>query len=239
MNKLELQQWLNKKIKENKLNIPLLVEDGNPGSLTRATFIQVFVNKNPARVTDQQLMELSKTLGEVGIKKIKAVAKVESGGFGWFSSGLPKILYERHFFYRFIKKALVVAGFDISNSVGGSYTLDANKNGVNDSWEKLSYAVCVDPDAACQSVSIGTFQVMGVYYKQLGYATPLDMLWAARESEYEHYKMLVGYIKMAGLVAAFRNLSTNPQSNIAFARGYNGPAYAKFDYHKKLASAMF
>ena len=64
------------------------------------------------------------------------------------------------------------------------------------------------------------------------------MLWDASQTEYSHYKMLVGYIKMARLVPAFLSLSTNPKNNIPFARGYNGSSYIKNSYHEKLANAM-
>ena len=46
MNVKELQKWINSKIKEEKLNLPLLVEDGIGGLLTRSTFLLIFVNKN-------------------------------------------------------------------------------------------------------------------------------------------------------------------------------------------------
>ena len=74
----------------------------------------------------------------------------------------------------------------------GGYTIDFNKNNINDSWEKLAHAMCIDPDGALQSISIGRFQVMGTYYKELGYNHPIDLLWDASRSEMAHYKMLAG-----------------------------------------------
>lgn len=233
MNVKELQQWLN-----NHGAYPKLVEDGVGGTLTRTAIIQVFVNKNAKAITEDELTHLSKTLGDTNTKRMKAVATVESGGSGWFDSGLPKILYERHYFYRLTSDAIrKLTGWFI-NPVAGDYTVDVNKNGINDSWEKLAEAACKDPDAAFQSVSIGKFQVMGSHYKMLGYSHPIEMLWAARENEYEHYRMLVGYIKGTGLTKAFLSLSVDPEACRAFAKGYNGPQYTKYDYHIKLARAM-
>mgnify|MGYP002651479918 CR=1 FL=1 len=234
MNVSELQQWLNEHGATPKLKV-----DGLGGALTRAAFIQVFINKNAKAITECDLMDLAKELGDNSTKRIKAVSKVESNGSGWFDSGLPKILYERHYFYKFVKETIniVSLGF-LSKSDWGGYTIDINKNGINDSWEKLSRAVCINPDGALQSISIGKFQVMGKWYKEIGYAHPIDMLWDASQTEYSHYKMLVGYIKMARLVPAFLSLSTNPKNNIPFARGYNGSSYIKNSYHEKLANAM-
>ena len=163
---------------------------------------------------------------------------MESAGSGWFDSGLPKILYERHYFHKFVKKTITwVTGF-ISNPSSGGYTVDADKNGINDNWDKLAAAVCIDPYGALQSVSIGSFQVMGRWYKDCGYKHPIDMLWAARNSEYEHWKMLAGFIKANNLTKAFLAISTNANDNVRFVEAYNGPAWRKNDYANKLAKAM-
>lgn len=234
MNVQELQQWLNDHGAK-----PKLVVDGQGGTLTRSAFIQVFVNKNAKAITKTELSNIAKLLNDTDTKRIEAVASVESMGGGWFDSGLPKILYERHYFYRLTNKTLKWLSFGyLGNSSSGGYTTDVNSNGINDNWEKLSAAACINPDAACMSVSIGKFQVMGKYYKELGFDNPIDMLWAARTNEHEHYKMLVGYIKMANLQKAFLSISTNPTNNIPFVYGYNGPAWKKNDYANKLANAM-
>jgi hypothetical protein len=64
------------------------------------------------------------------------------------------------------------------------------------------------------------------------------MAYATVTGEAAHYDMLARYIEKAGLRAAIQKLSTNPESNRAFAKGYNGGGYEKFDYHNKLAAAM-
>lgn len=239
MNVKELQLWINAKIKSEGLAITPLVADGIPGPLTRSTFILLFVNKNARAIDETERLLIAKSLGDVNTKRIRAVAQVESAGSGWFDSGLPKILYERHYLYRQLKKTIywLNLGF-LSNSSSGGYTIDADKNGINDNWDKLAAAVCIDPDAAFQSVSIGSFQVMGKWYRECGYKHPIDMLWAARNSEYEHYKMLAGFIKANNLTKAFLAISTNANDNVRFVEAYNGPAWRKNDYANKLAKAM-
>ena len=238
MNVKELQLWINAKIKSEGLAITPLNPDGLPGPLTRSTFILLFVNKNARAIDETERLLIAKSLGDVNTKRIRAVAQVESAGSGWFDSGLPKILYERHYFHKFVKKTISwVTGF-ISNPSSGGYTVDANKNGINDNWDKLAAAVCIDPYGALQSVSIGSFQVMGRWYKDCGYKHPIDMLWAARNSEYEHWKMLAGFIKANNLTKAFLAISTNASDNVRFVEAYNGPAWRKNDYANKLAKAM-
>ena len=238
MNVKELQLWINGKIKSEGLAITPLVADGIPGPLTRSTFILLFVNKNARAIDEAERLLIAKSLGDVNTKRIRAVAQVESAGSGWFDSGLPKILYERHYFPKFVKKTITwVTGF-ISNPSSGGYTVDADKNGINDNWDKLAAAVCIDPYGALQSVSIGSFQVMGRWYKDCGYKHPIDMLWAARNSEYEHWKMLAGFIKANNLTKAFLAISTNANDNVRFVEAYNGPAWRKNDYANKLAKAM-
>lgn len=233
MNIKELQTWLNDHGATPKLKV-----DGIAGTLTRVAIIQVFVNKNAKAINEEQLLQLSKELGDTSTKRMKAVATVESGGSGWFTSGLPKILYERHYFYKLTSDSIRKLSGWFINKVAGGYSTDANNNGINDSWEKLAEAACRDPDAAFKSVSIGKFQVMGSHYKMLGFSHPIEMLWAATQSEYEHYKMLVGYIKGTNLTKAYLALGTDPEKCRLFAAGYNGPAYTKYNYHLKLAKAM-
>lgn len=235
MNVKELQQWLNSK----GANI---IADGVGGPKTRDAFIKVFTNKNAKSVTDNEILGLAKLLGDTDSRRIKAVATVESGTGAYTNDGLVKILWERHLFYRYIKRTVYFVGYKnefISHPEGGGYTIDINDNKVNDSWEKLSYAVCIDPDSALQSISIGKFQVLGKYYKQMGYTHPLEMLWDARNSEYAHYKMLANYIlNVANLKNAFLKISKNAETCRAFAKGYNGSSYIKFNYHTKIAKAL-
>ena len=237
MNVKELQKWLN-----DKGANPKVVEDGIGGPKTRNAFIQVFTNKNADAVSESDITAIAKLLGDTSNKRIKAIAKVESGGSAFTNDGLVKILWERHLFYKYVKKTIYFVGYKnqyISHQAFGGYIVDINENKINDSWEKLSYAVCIDPDGALQSISIGKFQVLGKYYKEMGYTHPIEMLYDASKNEASHYKMLVNYIlKVANLKSAFLKCSTNPEDCRAFAKGYNGQLYTKYDYHTKIANAM-
>jgi hypothetical protein len=226
MNVAQFQQWLNQRGAS-------LTVDGKGGPDTRAAILDVFRNTDAKAATDDDKAKIASTLGG-DLKRIKAVAKVESSGGGWDNSGLVKILYERHYFF---KRVQIVIPW-ISNPKGGDYTIDSNRNGINDSWEKLCLAACRNPVAAFESCSWGLFQVMGAHAKALGYGNALNMAWELSRDEAAHYRVLAAYIRVNGLQPAFRALSTDPETCRAFAKGYNGAGYAKFNYHRKLAEAM-
>lgn len=223
-----LQTWLNAKGWK-----PQLVVDGLPGPATREAFMGIFANRAAPAVTEPELAAFAARLGGT-LKQIRAVAAVESGGSGFLHTGHPKILWERHHFW----KRLQLAAPLISNPKPGGYTLDANRNGVNDSWEKLTEAAMHAPAWAIESCSWGKFQVMGFWWKPLGYASAIDFAWSMRESEAGHFEALVRYIQHNKLAGAFQALSADPETSRAFARGYNGRRYEDFDYHTKLARAM-
>lgn len=235
MNIIELQNWLNLKGANIKV-------DGIGGSITRDAFIKVFTNPSYKKITENDLLVISKKLGDTSTKRLKAVSLVESGGSGFLENGLPKILWERQLFYKFTNKTIYFIGNTkqfLSAQTSGDYTLDANNNKINDSWEKLAQGVTIDVDGALQSVSMGKFQVLGKYYKECGFANPLEMLYACSQSEYTHYDIFASYIlKVAFLKNAFLKISTNPNDCIPFARGYNGIAYTRFQYNTKIANSM-
>jgi hypothetical protein len=226
MNISEFQSWLNSRGANIKV-------DGQPGPGTRAAIMQVFTDKSAVPITNAEIEGIACALGVTG-KQLRAVAKVESGGGGWNDQGQPKILWERHYFF----KRILIAIPWISNPKGGDYTLDANRNGVNDSWEKLCLAACRKPIAAFESASWGKFQIMGAHAVSLGYSNALEFAYGMVSSERAHYQALAAFVRHNGLIPAMKALSSNPGSCRAFARGYNGSGYERFSYHVKLARAM-
>lgn len=226
MNVAEFQQWLNAR----GANPPLVV-DGKGGPRTREAIIQVFINKNAKAATDEEKAAIARRLGGT-LKQLNAVSAVESSGGGWDQTGLLKILYERHYAWRRLKIKIPL----LSDPVAGGYTIDADKDGINDSWEKLADMACRNPLVAFESASYGKFQVMGAWWQRLGYASVFDMAWDLRNSEAAHYELLRRYIEVFGLREAFRKLSGNPADCLDFARGYNGPKQKGYD--QRLAKEM-
>lgn len=220
MTSTELQKWLNSKGQ----NIPV---DGVCGPKTRQAIKDAFVNTAAAQVTDADILVLASRLG-CTVKQLKAVSIVESGGKAYDDNGRPKILYERHLFHRATDGKWSNAPY--SNKVGGGYK--------ESSWDKLTAAACLDVEAAFGSVSWGKFQVLGKHWKVLGYPSALEMAYSTVRSEAASYDMLARYIEVNNLKPALARLSTNPEDNEAFAKGYNGSQFKKFSYDTKLAKAM-
>jgi hypothetical protein len=216
-----------------------LVVDGAVGPATRAALFRLFANPDAPKVTADVIGAIARELGAKP-EQVRAVAKVESAGGGYQPSGHPKILWERHWFFRrtALKLASSIAGHFVGHPNPGGYTLDANRNGVNDSWEKLLEGCARDPVAAFESASWGKFQIMGGHWKALGYPSVFDFAWSMVESEAGHYRALAAFIRANRLDPALRAISTNAATNERFARGYNGPAWRKNDYAAKLARAM-
>lgn len=212
--------------------------DGIIGKATKEATYKLFADLKAKAVTDAQLEDFSLTLGDnTGTARIRAVAEVESGGFGWYDTGHVKILYERHKFWTYNDDKTAPKSTFFNYPRGGNYTIDANKNDINDSWEKLLRACEYDPLAAFMSVSMGKFQVMGFHYKILGFKTPWDMLLSLVSEESNHYNLLVKYIIANNLKSAFLKINGSAENCVPFAKGYNGSQYAKFNYDVKIAKA--
>ena len=224
---LDLQRFLNARASAG------LVEDGKGGPKTRAAILSGFTNRNATAVTTAQVQMIADRLG-ASLRQVQAVAKVESNGGGWNAQGQPAASYERHYAWRRLRIKIPL----LSDPSPGGYTLDADRDGINDSWEKLADMAMRNPVVAFESASFGKFQIMGAHWKHLGYAGPVEMVWTLRDHEGAHYDMLSRFIIHNGLLPDLRRLSTNPQDCVGFARKYNGPAFAQNNYHHKLAAAM-
>ena len=214
-----LQRWLNL-----RGVTPALVEDGLKGSRTRAALYGIFANRNAPAITDEQLVAFAHRLGG-SVKQLQAVANVESNGGGFLDTGHPKILWERHYYWKRLRLAVPL----LSDPSPGGYTLDANKNGINDSWEKLVDAAMNNPAWAFESASWGKFQVMGAWWEKLDYRSAIDFAWSMRESEAGHYEALVRYIENFGGKALFQRIDGNPVNCEPFAKFYNGPKQKGYD----------
>lgn len=212
--------------------------DGIIGSGSKKAILACFQNKKAPAITTPELVNLAVRLGDTNTNRIRAVAKVEANGSGWFNDGLPKILYERHKFWAHNDDTRAPKSTYFNYPSWGNYTIDADKNGVNDSYDKLLKACEYDPRGAFMAVSMGAFQVMGEYYIQMGYKTPWEMLYACANSELAQYKLLVSFIEMNNGKSKFLALSSKPDACRPFAQMYNGNLYAKNDYHGKLAAAV-
>ncbi|MEE4452852.1 N-acetylmuramidase domain-containing protein [Novosphingobium resinovorum] len=201
--------------------------DGVFGPISRAALMAKFINLSASAVTQADIAGFASRLG-CTVKQIAAVATVESSGGGFDKAGRPKILFERHLFHRQTGGKWSQASY--SDPIAGGYG--------DDSWNKLGLACAKDPDAAFGSCSWGKFQVLGLHWSKLGYASPYALALSTVAGEASHYELLARYIEKFGLIDALRALSRDPDDCRAFARAYNGTGYETYKYHTKLAAAM-
>lgn len=161
------------------------------------------------------------------VATIRAVADVESAGAGFLADGRPSILFERHVFHQLSGRKWSNSHPDISNSKAGGY----GKSGAHQ-HDRLAKASALSRDYALMSASWGKFQIMGFHWKALGYESLQKFINAMYRSEADQLDAFVRFIKVNGLADELRN-----KQWAKFARGYNGPAYAKNKYDTKMAAA--
>lgn len=165
---------------------------------------------------------------------VKAVAQVESPRGPWIQyrgERRPSILFEPHIFYRYSgsrpfsrthphlsrKTPLPPGGY-------GSFTRQ---------WDLYEEAKREGAEvAAMMSCSWGAFQIMGFNHRAAGYDTVEAFVAAMWESEEHHLRAFGDFLRSNNLVSLLAR-----RDWAAFARAYNGPAYAKNQYDVRLASA--
>lgn len=203
---------------------------------TGSTLASALKNTSAPALTDGDYASAANTLG-VSVAHIKAVAKVESGPYGSFDNkGRPIILPEPHIFHRQTDGRFSADHPDLSYSKWkpGSYpkSFDAR-------WRQLGRMFDLDDDAALKSASWGLFQVMGFNYEAMGYDSVRHYVETLVASEAGHLDSLVRFIKANSLASKLVGCKPgDPESCIGFVRAYNGPGYARNNYHRKLAEQL-
>jgi hypothetical protein len=157
-----------------------------------------------------------------------AVAEVESGPLGGFTSeGRPVILFERHLFSRKTSSRFDASHPTISNRSAGGYPRTQAER-----WAQLELAYSLDPAAALESASYGRFQVLGQNYPNLGMASAHEYVSKLARSEKDQLEAFEGFVRANNLADELQR-----KDWAAFARAYNGPAYAQNQYDTKMANA--
>lgn len=184
-----------------------------------------------AALSESDYQDLSSEFG-VEVALVKAVMKVESNGSGFLlkeaAPSRPKILFEGHWFFRLtpkpvskIRPDLSYAKWDKSKYKGGS-----------GEWERLLDAMEFDEIQALKSASYGLGQVMGFNYPAAGCASIQQFIQENFAGEYWQARHMMNFIKTKGLQDELERKDWRE-----FAETYNGPGYAKNQYHIKLERA--
>jgi len=176
-------------------------------------------------LTEQDYLSASQDL-DVELAVIKAVAEVESSGKGFLENGLPKILFEGHWFSK-----LTDGEYDKTHPTI-SHRNQTYKYYHLDQYDRLNLAKALDVDSALKSASWGKFQILGINYKDAGFDSVGSFVYTMQLSEGEQLRAFVNLIKSWGLSTALRNKDWKK-----FARRYNGAGYWRNEYDKKLEKA--
>lgn len=183
-----------------------------------------FVGKSKA-LSQDGLTSASDKLS-VRAPEIWTVLTVETAGSGFLADRRPRILFERHIFSRLTNGKFDIS--DVSNPDAGGY----GESGANQ-FLRLANAVALHRNAALQSASWGLAQVMGMNFASAGFKDVETMVREMSDSEDAQLHAFVGFLQT-------NKLDTHLKSHnwTSFARGYNGPNFAKNEYDTKLAEAF-
>lgn len=171
---------------------------------------------------------------------VKAVNEVESSGKGFLLDGRPRILFEGHIFWRMLtQKGIDPATLLSERSKNVLYSKWTKKfyEGGKQEYDRLEKAAGLSDmdkvhDAAFESASYGSYQIMGFHYKSLGYPSVDSFVSHMYTHEKAHLDAFGRFCKVNNLI---RHLKSKDWA--AFARGYNGPAFKENKYDTKLLNA--
>lgn len=195
-----------------------LVPDGIVGP---ASIRELRLDLTPAKITDRDIEYAAGRLN-ADPAIVKAFTTVEAPGGGFDSSGRPRILFERHYFYRLFvvprkpgdtvqsltrarDKIIDAGNRDICWSKGLTGAVkDANGRPIppedrygseSNQYPRLERARSFSDTAALMSASWGAFQIMGENYESGGWSSVQAFHRAMQASERDHLDAFIGYAK--------------------------------------------
>lgn len=193
----------------------------------------------PKKLTEDQIREIAKDYN-LEYACIKAVIEVESAGSGFQSDGRPKILFEGHRFYYWLKQL----GIDPTELIPGNeniiYPKWVKTYYKEDQWKRFDKAKKISVEAAIMSCSWGMFQIMGENVKNglLRRYSNLNSFFVAQHlSEKEHMLDFIDFVnnkKLKGL-PLITYLRAKDWANFSYS--YNGGGYKQNQYDTKLERA--
>lgn len=212
-----------------------LVADGKVGDKTRAALLEQNISK---LLKDSDYTAAAARL-KVSELAIRVFGAVEGRGVGFLKNGKPKILFERHRMYAYLRlkkgaafaNEMAVERPNIVNKKSGGY------QGNEAEYVRLELAKQIDVECALMSASWGQFQIMGENWKDLGYASAQDFVDQQFASESFQLEAFIRFIewktgiiddKKVALIDALRAENWDAVFTL-----YNGPNYKKLGYQAK------
>lgn len=216
-------------------------------------YVQIMDNLHHKVLSDQDIKQALEKLQKedqitLSFPVVQAVISVESAGRGHLPDGRPKILFEGHKFWHWLK----------ANGKNPEALQPGNENIIYKSWTSKNYlkgeheykrleaAKKIDEKAAIYATSWGLFQILGENLehniKGRGYKDVLEFEEKQHESEYYHFLDFLAFIKTKTvrrkpLIDYISELTNGNYDWETFAYGYNGSGYKVNQYDIKLKSA--
>lgn len=181
------------------------------------------------RLDDEDLPRIGATIG-VGEDEMHAVLDVEAAGSGFDDMRRVKMLFEPHVFWNQLGKG---PQRDRAAGAGLAYPKWGARPYPRDSYPRLLAAMEINEGAALRSASWGLGQIMGYNHALAGFNDVPSMIRAFRDDEEMQLRAMVAFIRASKLDDEIRR-----HDWVGFARGYNGPGYAKNGYDVKLKRAF-
>lgn len=200
--------------------------DGIFGRLSQAAVMEAMTDGPDTKLTDADYAASAKRL-QCPIAHIRAVDAVESAGDGFFDDR-PVILFEPHRFSKATKRRFDDSHPDVSYPKWDRSKYPRSQEG---RYAQLVKAVSLDVDAGFASASYGRFQILGENYRACGFRNPFEFANAMAYDEASQLRAFESFIAASGLLPALRKGDWR-----AFARAYNGPAFAQNKYDVRLAA---
>lgn len=187
------------------------------------------------RLTERDYIEVANRLG-VEPEAIKAVVDIEAGKEhrGFFKPGLPLINFDLTMFRKFAGKSGInlakynrthAAVFNRPNARAHGSTQAAQQH-------RLRTARSIDDETAVMGTFWGMFQIGGFNWKLCGAKDIDDFVDRMSRSERDQLELFANFLVSTGLDQPLK-----AKNWAAFARGYNGPSYARRGYHTRMAAA--
>lgn len=181
-------------------------------------------------LTDRDFHDVAARLN-VDVAAIKAVVEIEAGRTheGFYAPGRPLINFDLGMFRQYAgKRGVNIAKYSKSHSV----VFSSHRGSQQRAHKRLTAARTIHPHAAVEGTFWGMFQIGGFNWKRCGAASIEEFERLMSRSERDQLNLFAEFITSTGLVKHLQN-----KDWASFARGYNGPSYARRAYHTRMAGA--
>lgn len=186
-------------------------------------------------LTEEDYRQVAAEL-DVEVAAIKAIVDVETGRIhrGFNPDNSPVIYFDLKVFRTMAARRKI----NLANYTKSHSDVFERPNAKRFGSQQLAHHEClrramsIDTIAAIEGTFWGMFQIGGFNWKRCGAESPEDFAELMSRTERDQLNLFAGFMRSSGLLPHLRD-----KNWAAFAKGYNGPAYASQGYHTKMAAA--